>query len=122
MDPLADLRSVLRSHRQPIDLERYRTIYQRTRRALGVIIPLVALALAGRFDPTQSAVGGVGDLGFLILLHALVRSGPTFLEMVLIDTAAYLGMAIFVDSPETTLFVARRRRSSCSTSFAPGSL
>ncbi len=52
------------------------------------------------------AVGGVGALGLVILLHALVRSGSTLLEMVLLDTVAYLGMAIFVDSPETTLFVA----------------
>ncbi|MCP3993887.1 MAG: HAMP domain-containing histidine kinase [bacterium] len=97
---------MLRSPRPPIELERYRATYQRTRRALGVIIPLAALALASRFDSALVAVGGVGALCLVILLHALVRSGSTLLEMVLLDTVAYLGMAIFVDSPETTLFVA----------------
>ena len=106
MDPLADLRSVLRSHRPPIELEKYRTTYQRTRRVLGAAIPLAALALAGRFESTSVTVGGIGVLGLLILLHTLLRSGSSLLEMVVFDTVAYLGMATFVDSPETTLFVA----------------
>ncbi len=68
-------------------------------------MPLLGLALAGRFDNAVVAVGGLCGLGLAMLLHVLTRPRSTLLEMVVVDTVAYLGMAIFVDAPEAALFV-----------------
>lgn len=106
MDPLADLRALLRSERPSIELERYRTTYRRTRSVEGVVIPLAALGLFWRFDHALVTVGGIAALGFLMLLHATIRSRSSLLEMVVIDTVLYLGIVGFVDSPEIAMFVA----------------
>lgn len=69
-------------------------------------MPLAALVLMGRFEHSFITTGGLVALGFVIMVHSLLRTQARLLEMVVVDTIAYLGMATFMDSPETTLFVA----------------
>jgi signal transduction histidine kinase len=99
-------RSFFRSDRPPVELPDINRIYRRNRVGVSLGIIVSGALLRGQFENPSLVVGGIVLLSSLILVHALVRKRAELLEMVVLDTSLYLGMAILIDMPEVALFVA----------------
>lgn len=106
MDPPDDLRSFLQSGRPAIELEQYRTTYRRTRITANLFLPFASVLMGTHFEHAPVVIGGIVSLAMLILLHSHVRRSAPLLEMIGFDTVLYIGMTVFADAPEISMFVA----------------